>query len=178
MTAASRQERQIACEAVRSATAVCRSVQAQITQDVLEKKDRSPVTVADFSSQALICRAIREAFPDDPIIAEEDSTELRQSENSGFLDRVIEELATQGVTTGGNQVFEWIDQGGAREFSERFWTLDPIDGTKGFLRGEQYAVSLALIVNGFAKEVMKQLPMEFAVEAQKLVAISLEGSVG
>ena len=42
--------------------------------------------------------------------------------------------------------------------------------------GEEEAI--ALIVNGFAKEVMKQLPMEFAVEAQKLLAISLEGSVG
>ena len=36
----------------------------------------------------------------------------------------------------------------------------------------------ALIVNGFAREVLKQLPMEFAVEAQKLLGISLEGSVG
>ena len=42
--------------------------------------------------------------------------------------------------------------------------------------GEEEAV--ALIVNGFAKEVMQHLPMEFAVEAQKLVGISLEGSVG
>ena len=42
--------------------------------------------------------------------------------------------------------------------------------------GEEEA--LALIVNGFAKEVMQNLPMEFAVEAQKLVGISLEGSVG
>jgi len=42
--------------------------------------------------------------------------------------------------------------------------------------GEEEAV--ALIVNGFAKDVMRQLPMEFAVEAQKLLAISLEGSVG
>jgi Fe-S cluster assembly protein SufB len=38
--------------------------------------------------------------------------------------------------------------------------------------------ALSLIVNGFAKEVLKELPMEFAVEAQKLLAISLEGSVG
>lgn len=38
--------------------------------------------------------------------------------------------------------------------------------------------AVALIVNGFAKEVMNQLPMEFAIEAQKLLAISLEGSVG
>jgi hypothetical protein len=36
---------------------------------------------------------------------------------------------------------------------------------------------VALIVNGFAREVLKQLPMEFAVEAQKLLGISLEGSV-
>jgi len=35
-----------------------------------------------------------------------------------------------------------------------------------------------LLVNGFVKEVLQELPMEFAVEAQKLVAISLEGSVG
>ena len=35
-----------------------------------------------------------------------------------------------------------------------------------------------LIVNGFCKEVLKELPMEFAVEAQKLLAVSLEGSVG
>jgi Fe-S cluster assembly protein SufB len=42
--------------------------------------------------------------------------------------------------------------------------------------GEEEAV--ALIVNGFAKDVLKELPMEFAVEAQKLLAISLEGSVG
>ncbi|MEP7373425.1 MAG: Fe-S cluster assembly protein SufB [Chitinophagaceae bacterium] len=45
-------------------------------------------------------------------------------------------------------------------------------------RGINTETAVALIVNGFAKEVMNQLPMEFAVEAQKLLAISLEGSVG
>lgn len=45
-------------------------------------------------------------------------------------------------------------------------------------RGVGEEEALALIVNGFAKEVLQHLPMEFAVEAQKLVAISLEGSVG
>ena len=42
--------------------------------------------------------------------------------------------------------------------------------------GEEDAV--ALVVNGFCKEVLQALPMEFAMEAQQLVAISLEGSVG
>jgi Fe-S cluster assembly protein SufB len=45
-------------------------------------------------------------------------------------------------------------------------------------RGIDNEQAVALIVNGFCKEVMQQLPMEFAVEAQKLLAISLEGSVG
>lgn len=45
-------------------------------------------------------------------------------------------------------------------------------------RGMSTEDAMALIVNGYAKEVLNQLPMEFAVEAQKLLAISLEGSVG
>jgi Fe-S cluster assembly protein SufB len=45
-------------------------------------------------------------------------------------------------------------------------------------RGLSAEEAVALIVNGFAREVLKQLPMEFAVEAQKLLGISLEGSVG
>jgi Fe-S cluster assembly protein SufB len=45
-------------------------------------------------------------------------------------------------------------------------------------RGMDEEEAVALIVNGFCKEVLQTLPMEFAVEAQKLVGISLEGSVG
>ena len=45
-------------------------------------------------------------------------------------------------------------------------------------RGIPTEEAVALIVNGYAKEVMNKLPMEFAVEAQKLLAITLEGSVG
>jgi len=45
-------------------------------------------------------------------------------------------------------------------------------------RVDRPGTAVALIINGFAKEVMNQLPMEFAVEAQKLLGVSLEGSVG
>ena len=71
-------EREVAIQAVREAARLCRAVGAEISPEVLAKKDKSPVTVADFGSQALICRALAEAFPDDPVIAEEDSVELRQ----------------------------------------------------------------------------------------------------
>jgi hypothetical protein len=45
-------------------------------------------------------------------------------------------------------------------------------------RGIDKEAAISLIVNGYAKDVLNKLPMEFAVEAQKLLAISLEGSVG
>jgi Fe-S cluster assembly protein SufB len=45
-------------------------------------------------------------------------------------------------------------------------------------RGIETEKAVALIVNGYCREVLNQLPMEFAVEAQKLLAVSLEGSVG
>ena len=108
------------------------------------KTDRSPVTVADFGSQALVCGAIREAFPDDPIMAEEDAHELRKPESRGLLDRIA--ALIPGATA--DEVCRWIDYGSAADSSDRYWTLDPIDGTKGFLRNEQYAVALALLHDG------------------------------
>lgn len=141
-------EREIAVEAVRTAARLCRSVQSALEPDVFEKKDRSPVTVADFGSQAVICRMLADAFPGDPIVAEEDSASLKSDENQPFLERIRAELQGVGHAGSDNEICSWIDRGSASEYSQRFWTLDPIDGTKGFLRKEQYAVSLALIVDG------------------------------
>ncbi len=138
----------IAVEAAREAAYLCRTVQAAIGSGVLEKSDRSPVTVADFGSQALICRRLLAAFPADPVIGEEDSAVLREEESSELLERVTREVNVILPATDSVAICSWIDHGGAREYSERFWTLDPIDGTKGFLRGEQYAIALALIVEG------------------------------
>jgi 3'(2'), 5'-bisphosphate nucleotidase len=137
-----------ALSAVRDASFLCRAVQANITPEVLDKKDNSPVTVADFGSQAVVCRVVGDAFPTDPIIAEEDSAALRSTENAEFLSAVTGQIRKLGIEADEPQACRWIDRGGATEYSPRFWTLDPIDGTKGFLRRGQYAVSLALIVDG------------------------------
>lgn len=141
------QELQVALAAVRTAATICQSVQSGITPAALEKKDRSPVTIADFASQAVVCRGIRSVYQD-PIIGEEGSAELRTDEGAEFLARVVSEVNAADVEGSGEDVCNWIDEGSAKDYSDRFWTLDPIDGTKGFLRGEQYAVALALIVNG------------------------------
>ena len=148
MTSKYEQELQAALRAVRLASRVCRLVQETITHEVLEKKDRSPVTVADFASQAVICRALEAAVPDDPIVGEEDASELALPENADFLTRIRNTLGQVDIPADDGEICRWIDRGCASGKSDRFWTLDPIDGTKGFLRREQYAVSLALIVDG------------------------------
>jgi len=148
-------EKRVAITAVRRAATVCRQVsQRLIIADTLEKKDHSPVTVADFASQAVVCAHLAEAFPDDAIIAEEDAAELRHASQAAVRDTVVQWVSTgmeQTVDTG--QALDWIDLGGrgakrTGPTPTRCWTLDPIDGTKGFLRGQQYAIALALIEDG------------------------------
>lgn len=141
-------ELQAALAAVRDAARICRSVQGNMAPDALAKKDQSPVTIADFGSQAVVCRIIGDAFPHDPIIAEEDSQELQNEDNAPFLHLIHDEICNQCVHASKDEICRWIDRGGAQDYSHRFWTLDPIDGTKGFLRKEQYAISLALILEG------------------------------
>jgi 3'(2'), 5'-bisphosphate nucleotidase len=148
MTHPYRSELKTALEAVRLAAQACRSVQAGITTESLAKKDSSPVTVADYASQAIVCHSLQASFPSDPVIGEEGAAELRTPEGSAFLKKVLAECHNVGLIATPQQVCDWIDLGGNSTYSPRFWTLDPIDGTKGFLRKEQYAISLALIIDG------------------------------
>ncbi|AGA29586.1 3'(2'),5'-bisphosphate nucleotidase [Singulisphaera acidiphila] len=142
-------ERVVAMQAVRDAATLCRAVQRGVNLQAMDKKDRSPVTVADFGSQALVCRVLEEAFPADPVVAEEDSGELRQPAHAESLAKVLRFVTEVQAGVDQESLLRWIDRGGALGGArDRFWTLDPIDGTKGFLRGEQYAIALALIVEG------------------------------
>lgn len=143
-------ELEVALRATQIASQLCQRVQASVTAQALAKKDKSPVTVADFASQAIIASALKRAFPTIPLIAEEDSAALRSADNSKTLERVVAEVqqALGDSSLTADEICGWIDHGGATEYSELFWTLDPIDGTKGFLRGEQYAIALALVKDG------------------------------
>ncbi|MBZ0258922.1 3'(2'),5'-bisphosphate nucleotidase [bacterium] len=143
-------ERQVAIDAVRAASRLCQRVQQTlVTEETLTKKDRSPVTVADFGSQAVASLRLLAAFPDIPIVGEEDASELRQTENATLKQRVLECAAPEANGASEDEILGVIDKGNAAGgASGRFWTIDPIDGTKGFLRAEQYAVALGLIENG------------------------------
>ncbi|MFV0444679.1 MAG: 3'(2'),5'-bisphosphate nucleotidase [Planctomycetaceae bacterium] len=141
-------ELEVGLAAVRRAAVACRAVQSAMTPDVLKKQDKSPVTVADFASQAIICKALADAFPDDAVISEEDAAALADPENAAFLDQILAQVNAAGLSASRSDLAKWIDHGSHESQPRRFWTLDPIDGTKGFLRKEQYAIALALIVDG------------------------------
>ena len=138
-----------AVEAVRAASRICIAVQRKlVSAETLEKRDKSPVTVADFASQAIVCHRLSQALPSDRVVGEEDAAELRDASQAALAAAVAERVAEEVAGAEASQVLDWIDLGGAEATGDRYWTLDPIDGTKGFLRGEQYAVALGLIEDG------------------------------
>lgn len=144
------QELAVAQAAVIAAAQLCEAVRRDMVPEAIEKADKSPVTVADYGAQAIICRALSEAFPADPVVGEEDAAELRSPAMADRLKQVTGFVTTVLGSTTPDQVAQWIDHGNGAP-ARRFWTLDPIDGTKGFLRGDQYAIALALIEDGDLK---------------------------
>ncbi|MFN3648384.1 MAG: 3'(2'),5'-bisphosphate nucleotidase [Armatimonadota bacterium] len=143
-------ERQAAIEAVRQAALYCRAVQETFqVEDTLTKRDRSPVTVADYGAQALVLRRLRAAFPDDGIVAEEDCADLQSEENTALRERLLGLVSRFLPGVSEAEVVAAIGSGSSEGGAEgRFWVLDPVDGTKGFLRKEQYAIALGLLQDG------------------------------
>lgn len=143
-------ERRIAVAAVLEACTLCMDVQATLVSDeTLSKKDKSPVTVADFGAQAIVVSNLLQVFPDIPVVGEEDASTLRADENLELRERVITAVQRLDPQLTPDRILDAIDAGTyAGGPKGLHWTLDPIDGTKGFLRGEQYAVALALIEDG------------------------------
>ena len=140
-------ELDVALGAVRNAAMLARDIRRQIGDQAFLKADRSPVTVADFAVQALVADRLGQAFPDDPLVAEEDSRSLRFPEARPILQSVLDVLHRAVPGLAPDRVLDAIDCGRGTP-GERFWTLDPVDGTRGFVRGDQYVVALALIVRG------------------------------
>ncbi|TEB17863.1 3',5'-bisphosphate nucleotidase [Coprinellus micaceus] len=159
-------EEKVVIAAVRRACALTSSVfEKLIKNETLVKGDKSPVTVGDFAAQALISTILHNTFPNDPIVGEEDASDLRIESGKLMRERIVE-LANDALTAplaAGDNVAWGIGPGAHRTSDEileaidrgnhpggpngRMWTIDPIDGTKGFLRGEQYAVCVSLIVD-------------------------------
>jgi 3'(2'), 5'-bisphosphate nucleotidase len=143
-------ERAVAIAAATTAAIICEQVRKTMVPEAIEKKDKSPVTVADFGAQAVVCKALLEAFPNDPVVGEEDAGELKTPEMAERLQQVTDYVKQVEPAATPESIVKWIDHGNGA-VAERYWTLDPIDGTKGFLRKDQYAVALAMVADGEIK---------------------------
>jgi 3'(2'), 5'-bisphosphate nucleotidase len=133
--------------AVRQAADLCRRVQQQhIVRS--EKTGKEPVTIADYGSQAILCRAIHDAFPGDAILAEEQGSQFMQlvpDEQRAQVVGLVSEALGQPVTEA--EVVRWLDNGHDIQ-AERTWVIDPIDGTKGFIALRRYSICVGMLVNG------------------------------
>jgi 3'(2'), 5'-bisphosphate nucleotidase len=143
-------EKQVVINAVTAAAKLCEQVRQEQGSSAISKPDSSPVTVADFGAQAIICQALAEAFPDDSVIGEEDSTLLQSPEMNQVNSQICQYVKKQIPNATPESIKDWIDWGNGKVQS-RYWTLDPIDGTKGYVRGDQYAIALALVEAGKVK---------------------------
>lgn len=132
--------------AVAEAMRVARLIHGRI-QDTpgLVKSDRSPVTVADFAVQALICLHLRAALGEFLLVGEEGTGLLRSEAGAAVREAVTTAVRIVWPEITPDEVLSAIDAGTHDAMAPAYWTLDPIDGTKGFLRGGQYAISLAFI---------------------------------
>ena len=140
-------ELEFAIEAVEKAMRVTSAVSRQLAHMEQTKEDRSPVTVADFAAQAVVAALLAKHFPQDKLLGEESSDALRDDSAGELLKKVVEFVRIVFPTASASDVLSWIDRGAGRP-EGRFWTLDPVDGTKGFLRGQQYAIAFALLEQG------------------------------
>ena len=139
-------EKKVGLNAVTKAARACARMRGEPEfREALYKTDGSPVTLADFFVQALINEELSTVFPEIPIVAEETSLCLEDG-CGGNLRNHLTELFP-GRTT--DEILRMINRGNHRAGgNERFWTLDPIDGTRGFLAKRQYAIALALVEDG------------------------------
>lgn len=157
----------VAVRVVQMACTLCQGVQEGLVgrkgEQIKSKDDDSPVTVADWGVQATVSWVLSQCFGREnvSIVAEEDTQTLSRNDASGLLGSVVKavngclvEAPRYGLKApqkplGSTDVLEAIGRctsnGGPKG---RFWVLDPVDGTLGFVRGDQYAIALALIEDG------------------------------
>lgn len=138
---------QFTLDATRQAARLAAMVQDEMVTPAILKNDRSPVTIADYAVQAYISARIEAQYPSMGLIAEEDAQGLRQQDQQETLQHVTRYVRRLLPQADPERVCRWIDKG-TQPVGRQAWVLDPIDGTKGFLRHDQYAVALALLEDG------------------------------
>jgi 3'(2'), 5'-bisphosphate nucleotidase len=154
----------VATDAVRMASTLCQEVQGQLMrqdEQAVTKDDKSLVTLADYAAQAIISWRIQQEWPDFTMVGEEDAEALVSGGEGGAetLEKITALVnktlrfhkgdAAPVLST--TELVTLIDKGKGSGGLGRHWVLDPVDGTLGFVRGDQYAIALALMEDGDLK---------------------------
>lgn len=161
-------ELDVAANAIRVAARVSEHIIKDKQKDVFQKDDLTPVTIADFAIQALLSATVKVNFPDDRIVGEETASQMRS--DLILLEHVYDELQwvaghAEGpeaeaarnafpkdcrVPDSREHMCDLIDMCGSSSPAARgrTWIFDPIDGTKTYVKGEQYAINVALLIDG------------------------------
>ena len=153
MTAITQQHRLIpaAIEAVCTACSISRAIQHNLAEiKKVTKDDRSPVTVADYAVQAIVTMALQDLLPKEDciIVGEEDAAELRTDKQQTIRNAIVEAARTWRPQATEENVLDAIDACNHDGSANGYWALDPVDGTKGFLRGQHYAIALGRVEHG------------------------------
>lgn len=142
-------ERAFVMHVMHEAAALC----AQAPRGAVLKLDATPVTVADLAIQATVTKALHKEFPGDILIGEEDAFGHEDdslwhdaSRLAGF--NTFEAMRRTNSTHASPAIDPWA----------RCWTLDPIDGTKGFISGNSYAIGFALLASADSNQEMLNPP--------------------
>lgn len=134
-------------EAGCKAAHVCLAIRNDTQSNFMYKADQDPVSIADYSSQAIITHYISKHFPEDSVLTEETVADFE----------AVVSVEQQ------HQIIHYVSQALERpvEISEiknllsyrskhpngRVWVIDPVDGTRGFFKGDQFAIAIALAVD-------------------------------
>lgn len=136
----------VARRAARTAADVCERALLRPAPEAMSKGTLGPVTLADYGSQAVILREVAATFPDHRIVAEEGAEHLAAHTDRAGAELLVDIVgASLGSPVEFDEVLAWIDHGGGD--AHVTWAVDPIDGTKGFLRGDQFAVAIGILVD-------------------------------
>lgn len=142
--------RTVALNAARDAARLCLAIRQTMldTPEKMDKAGKEPVTIADYGAQAIVLRALEAHFSDDAVLAEERADEFNRLATEAQQTAVVAhagQVAGQPVTV--DQIRRWLEHGRG-QIGHRVWAVDPIDGTKGFLRGDQFAIAISLLEEG------------------------------
>jgi 3'(2'), 5'-bisphosphate nucleotidase len=134
-------------DAVRLAADLTRRVQ-QLHLVGSEKTGQEPVTIADYGSQAILCRAISRAYPEDAVLAEERADQFVTLVSAADRAHIVQLVCgVLGETVTETDLVMWLEHGRGKE-AERTWIIDPVDGTKGFIAMRRYAIAVGALEHG------------------------------